>query len=109
YVLSFVGALTRSESYPRALHDALPISGVQAGIRLHQQVDRFTDSHDRFAISRRRFPAPYRRYAGVAVDMFYDHVLAQRWEDFSRSEEHTSELQSRENIVCRLMLEKKKK
>src|SRR6266511_4638113 len=28
---------------------------------------------------------------------------------FQRSEEHTSELQSRENIVCRLLLEKKKK
>src|SRR5207302_4797230 len=27
--------------------------------------------------------------------------------DFSRSEEHTSELQSRENLVCRLLLEKK--
>src|SRR5690606_41326348 len=31
------------------------------------------------------------------------------WCDFSRSEEHTSELQSRENLVCRLLLEKKKK
>src|SRR5690606_41307381 len=29
-------------------------------------------------------------------------------EDGSRSEEHTSELQSRENLVCRLLLEKKK-
>src|SRR5690606_41949754 len=28
---------------------------------------------------------------------------------FGRSEEHTSELQSRENLVCRLLLEKKKK
>src|SRR5436309_7790886 len=28
---------------------------------------------------------------------------------FPRSEEHTSELQSRENLVCRLLLEKKKK
>src|SRR5690606_41275267 len=28
---------------------------------------------------------------------------------FHRSEEHTSELQSRENLVCRLLLEKKKK
>src|SRR5690606_11667308 len=28
---------------------------------------------------------------------------------WSRSEEHTSELQSRENLVCRLLLEKKKK
>src|SRR5690606_42097608 len=28
---------------------------------------------------------------------------------YSRSEEHTSELQSRENLVCRLLIEKKKK
>src|SRR5690606_40814438 len=30
------------------------------------------------------------------------------WKTPSRSEEHTSELQSRENLVCRLLLEKKK-
>src|SRR5690606_42161859 len=33
-----------------------------------------------------------------------------RWREVNvRSEEHTSELQSRENLVCRLLLEKKKK
>src|SRR5436309_8854920 len=32
-----------------------------------------------------------------------------RRDDVGRSEEHTSELQSRENLVCRLLLEKKKK
>src|SRR5215475_4525734 len=41
------------------------------------------------------------------------HLEAQRPLDqrhmFARSEEHTSELQSRENLVCRLLLEKKKK
>src|SRR5690606_39686454 len=31
------------------------------------------------------------------------------WQRSKRSEEHTSELQSRENLVCRLLLEKKKK
>src|SRR5690606_41738224 len=31
------------------------------------------------------------------------------WRCRARSEEHTSELQSRENLVCRLLLEKKKK
>src|SRR5207302_10416706 len=31
-----------------------------------------------------------------------------RWYATARSEEHTSELQSRENLVCRLLLEKKK-
>src|SRR3712207_8802959 len=30
------------------------------------------------------------------------------WQGFSRSEEHTSELQSRQYLVCRLLLEKKK-
>src|SRR5690606_41379577 len=35
--------------------------------------------------------------------------LANRRTPGSRSEEHTSELQSRENLVCRLLLEKKKK
>src|SRR5437660_3766679 len=32
-----------------------------------------------------------------------------RWRDTARSEEHTSELQSRGHLVCRLLLEKKKK
>src|SRR2546422_7965828 len=38
----------------------------------------------------------------------YD-VLAKRHPGLSRSEEHTSELQSRLHLVCRLLLEKKKK
>src|SRR3989475_8933426 len=36
---------------------------------------------------------------------YLDHVV----DAFSRSEEHTSELQSQSNLVCRLLLEKKKK
>src|SRR5690606_40214736 len=35
--------------------------------------------------------------------------LAKQLAEARRSEEHTSELQSRENLVCRLLLEKKKK
>src|SRR5690606_40725567 len=37
------------------------------------------------------------------------HVLGNPQTSACRSEEHTSELQSRENIVCRLLLEKKKR
>src|SRR5579883_3575801 len=36
-------------------------------------------------------------------------LLARTPQSATRSEEHTSELQSRENLVCRLLLEKKKK
>src|SRR5690606_31041236 len=43
----------------------------------------------------------------------YQHEFDFEWQLFAangyRSEEHTSELQSRENLVCRLLLEKKKK
>src|SRR5699024_4436512 len=38
----------------------------------------------------------------------YEHVLADRFSLEDRSEEHTSELQSRFDLVCRLLLEKKK-
>src|SRR5690349_21994793 len=52
-------------------------------------------------------PWPYRIPIGrllVDADVVDEHPL---WED--RSEEHTSELQSRRDLVCRLLLEKKKK
>src|SRR2546430_11322201 len=42
---------------------------------------------------------------GLLVVMYLPHVSAA----FARSEEHTSELQSQSNLVCRLLLEKKKK
>src|SRR5690606_41871744 len=44
--------------------------------------------------------------AGGATDVV-SRLVTQRLSE--RSEEHTSELQSRENLVCRLLLEKKKK
>src|SRR3712207_8330696 len=37
-----------------------------------------------------------------------NHVPESRWDTRTRSEEHTSELQSRQYLVCRLLLEKKK-
>src|SRR5436309_11446520 len=43
------------------------------------------------------------------VAIFFERVLVVFPSVSPRSEEHTSELQSRENLVCRLLLEKKKK
>src|SRR5690606_39893774 len=45
-----------------------------------------------------------RRFEEIAL-----HFCERMAHSLSRSEEHTSELQSRENLVCRLLLEKKKK
>src|SRR3712207_9399327 len=47
------------------------------------------------------------RFAEIILDRFY--VYAGGNLHFDRSEEHTSELQSRQYLVCRLLLEKKKK
>src|SRR2546428_9650298 len=48
--------------------------------------------------------------ADVNQDGKLDIISGENWyEQRSRSEEHTSELQSRSDLVCRLLLEKKKK
>ncbi len=49
------------------------------GVRWHRAIDAFTDRHPVVARSRSRIPPPHRRYAGVLVDIFYDHCLATRW------------------------------
>jgi acyl carrier protein phosphodiesterase len=56
---------------------------IRAGIGMHQRVDVFSDCHPVFAASRRRFEAPYRRYAGILVDLVYDHFLAKNWDEYS--------------------------
>lgn len=49
------------------------------GIRLHRRVDAFTDSHPRVLEARRGFEPPLRRYAGIIVDIIFDHWLARHW------------------------------
>src|SRR3712207_7653098 len=48
------------------------------------------------------------RAADVVEALMVDRGLARRFDPAVRSEEHTSELQSRQYLVCRLLLEKKK-
>jgi acyl carrier protein phosphodiesterase len=57
---------------------------LEAGIRLHRQIDAFTDSHPLVLQALARFPAQRRRYAGIIVDVFFDHCLARHWGDYSR-------------------------
>src|SRR5438093_8823350 len=79
-IIFFFNATATTEIYTLSLHDALPISSVVVPVEEAELL-----------------LAVRRIVGGVEVDRD------------PRSEEHTSELQSLTNIVCRLLLEKKKK
>src|SRR5690242_21884107 len=78
----FLKATTTTEIYTLSLHDALPISVV--------------------AIASRQDPRRTTSFVGRLPRN--ETAVVER----NRSEEHTSELQSHVNLVCRLLLEKKK-
>src|SRR3712207_7284456 len=77
-----------TEIYTLSLHDALPISRPVI----------FTSLSAR---TRRSYPTRWRLALDVCCEVFTPTVV-------DRSEEHTSELQSRQYLVCRLLLEKTK-
>src|SRR2546422_10779953 len=80
----FFNDTATTEIYTLSLHDALPICAWTFGMSLAP------------------FPRPDVGLATMAIFMTSS-------EEHTRSEEHTSELQSRLHLVCRLLLEKKKK
>src|SRR6266567_9448814 len=75
----FFNDTATTEIYTLSLHDALPIADM---LQLH---------------------------SGYTPDQVKGALLASGRKVGDRSEEHTSELQSQSNLVCRLLLEKKKK
>src|SRR5688572_32430235 len=79
----FFNDTATTEIYTLSLHDALPIS-----------------------LATPSFVITMARHIAVAPDVPVFSKPA--WPPCNRSEEHTSELQSQSNLVCRLLLEKKK-
>lgn len=56
---------------------------VQKGVVLHRAIDTYTDAHPIFRQSTKRLHERYHHYAGVIVDVFYDHFLAKNWAKYS--------------------------
>lgn len=56
---------------------------IEGAIRLHRRIDAFTDSHPLIKRALGRFPDGRRRYAGIALDVFFDHCLARDWDRYS--------------------------
>src|SRR5207302_8703692 len=89
------------EIYTLSLHDALPILLPRTSSRKPSK-----SPGSQFA---KTSPPESARPSGPTAKRRIWRGPSFTWVAVGRSEEHTSELQSREKIVCRLLLEKKKK
>ncbi len=56
---------------------------IQDAIRFHRKIDSFSDAHEFTRASRNRIGPQWRRFAGIMVDVCYDHFLALGWHRFS--------------------------
>ncbi len=56
---------------------------IRKGISMHRAIDSFTDQHPVVKQSITRLRADFRKYAGVIVDMYYDHYLSAHWDEYS--------------------------
>src|SRR5256885_13231397 len=97
YLFFFFNDTATTEIYTLSLHDALPISDIGSGPGNFAQIF-LENGNEVFAVE----PNSEMRNAGL-------ELLGHRrqYHSIERSEEHTSELQSPCNLVCRLLLEKK--
>ncbi|EMP55382.1 hypothetical protein MSNKSG1_05913 [Marinobacter santoriniensis NKSG1] len=96
---SILGDFTRGVELERLPEE------VRRGVEHHRMVDSFTDRHDSVLASKRLFSARRRRFAGVALDILYDHFLLKHWDVFSDQNPDTfiarvyDELQSRQHLM----------
>ena len=57
--------------------------GVIKGMALHREIDFFTDTHPIVKQSIDRLQPKYHKFSGIVIDMFYDHVLAKNFHQYS--------------------------
>ena len=69
--------------HPRGAIDAALPRGVRNGLALHRAVDVYTDAHPDVRAARALFEPPLRRYAGIVLDIWFDHLLARDFEAHS--------------------------
>lgn len=74
---NFIGDYVKGkdyEKYPPA---------IQEGILLHRKIDSFTDNHPITRNAKGFVRERYGLYAGIVVDIFYDHFLSANWDAYS--------------------------
>src|SRR5690606_41492669 len=107
--MSLVSAASTAPSTTPSLHAALPISEWD-GVR-NYQARNIMSQMKRGDLGFFYHSGSAREIVGIVEVVAEAHPDSTddtgTWTCVDRSEEHTSELQSRENLVCRLLLEKK--
>jgi acyl carrier protein phosphodiesterase len=68
--------------YKGILRGELP-PALERGVVLHRAIDAFTDGHPLIVRLRRELPPDLRRYAGILIDLCFDHYLSVHWSQFS--------------------------
>lgn len=56
---------------------------IRKGILMHRHIDTFTDHHPLVHKAKLIFAPKYGKYAGIIIDILYDHFLARNWSEFS--------------------------
>lgn len=79
---AMLGALLGDFVFGVSGPDAYP-APIRTEILLHRQIDRYTDAHPSVTTARALFADGRRRYAGIALDVYYDHLLARDWSRWS--------------------------
>jgi acyl carrier protein phosphodiesterase len=74
---NFIGDFVKGQSYSQ-----FPV-GIQKGILLHRSIDSFADNSPIVKKSKEFFKPLYGRYAGIIVDIVYDHFLSTHWHLYS--------------------------
>ncbi len=57
--------------------------GIVEGILLHRKIDSYTDQHPIVSQTKIKLRPHFGKYSSVVSDLYYDHFLALRWNDYS--------------------------
>jgi acyl carrier protein phosphodiesterase len=76
---NFIGDTVKGRKY----ENLQPI--IRKGVLMHRAIDDFTDRHPINAGVRKLLHPEFGKYAGVYLDMYYDHFLAAGWNNFSEN------------------------
>ncbi|WP_109338825.1 ACP phosphodiesterase [Saliniradius amylolyticus] len=67
----------------RGLDTSVYSQPVLAGLNNHRRVDRFTDAHPEVLAAKSVFSRRRRRFAGIALDVLFDHFLIRHWAQYN--------------------------